>query len=152
LLVFTEHKTVTFKGKRGKKETKTGRWCKECKLVIITYIIVRSNSPGASRKDPKLIRTKSLHKAFLIGGNSTCRYHIRQHYEYYSKRCKEEGIEERERCVPPEILKARKSTSKVTMVQSKLNITAGAELAPKQFSREGTLRAVTQFVSCDDQV
>ena len=69
-----------------------------------------------------------------------------------SKCCKEEGIEERERCVPPEILKARKSTSKVTMVQSKLNITAGAESAPKQFLWEGTLRAVTQFVSCDDQV
>jgi len=37
------------------------------------------------------------------------------------------------------------------MVQSKLNIT-GAESAPKQFSREGTLRTVTQFVACDDQV
>ncbi|KAF8337832.1 hypothetical protein F5887DRAFT_890332 [Amanita rubescens] len=27
----------------------------------------------------------------------------------------------------------------------------GAESAPKQFSREGTLRTVTQFVACDDQ-
>ena len=33
-----------------------------------------------------------------------------------------------------------------------VTITAGAESAPKQFSQEGTLRAVTQFVSCDDQV
>ncbi|KAF8335509.1 hypothetical protein F5887DRAFT_835117, partial [Amanita rubescens] len=57
----------------------------------------------------KLIRTKSLHKAFLTGGNSTCRNHIRQHYKYYSERCKEKGIEEKERCIPPEILKARKS-------------------------------------------
>ena len=29
---------------------------------------------------------------------------------------------------------------------------AGAEPVPKQFSREGTLRTVTKFVACDDQV
>ena len=79
-----------------------------------------------------------------------CQNHIHQHYKYYSKCCKEEGIEEKEHCIPPEILKACKSKSK-GLVQSKLNIT-GAESGPKQFSREGTLHTVTQFVSCDNQV
>lgn len=105
----------------------------------------------SSRKDPDLIRTKSLQKAFLTGSNSTCRGHIRQHYEYYSKRCKEEGIEEAERCIPPEILRARNSNSKA-LTQTKLDVLVGAELAPKGFTREGTLRAVTKFVACDDQV
>jgi hypothetical protein len=105
----------------------------------------------ASRKDPKLIQTKSLHKAFLIRGNSTCQNHICQHYEYYHKCCKEEGIEENECCIPPEVLKAHKSKSEV-VVQSKLNMTAGAESAQKQFSRGRTHHVVTQFVACDDHV
>ena len=50
-----------------------------------------------------------------------CRGHIRQHYEYYRKCCKEEGIEEAERCVPPEILRARNSKSKA-VIQMKLNV------------------------------
>ena len=79
-----------------------------------------------------------------------CQNHIRQHYEYYSEQCKKEGIEENERCIPPEILKAHKSKSKA-MIQTKLNIT-GVESVPKQFSREGTLRTVAQFVACDNQV
>ena len=72
LLIFTEHKMVTFTGKRGRKEMKTGHWDKECKSVIITLVIVGFDSQWASRKDPKLIQTKSLHKAFLIRGNSMC--------------------------------------------------------------------------------
>lgn len=103
-----------------------------------------------SRKDPALSRTKDLKKAFLSGGNSTCRAHIRRHYEFYSQRCKEEGIEESERCVPANILRARKSQTQV-LTQTKLNM-GGTESAPKEFSHKGILRAVTKFVACDDQV
>jgi hypothetical protein len=105
----------------------------------------------SSRKDPDIVRSKSFQKAFLTGSNTTCRGHIRQHYEYYSKRCKEAGIEESERCVPPEILRARKSKSSV-LVQTKLSVAVGGEPPPKQFTREGTVRSVTKFVACDDQV
>ena len=67
--------------------------------------------------------TKNLRKAFLTSANSTCRQHIHQHYQYYSERCKEEGIPESEHCVPCTILEARKKKAKSekVMVQSKLD-------------------------------
>ncbi|KAH9164979.1 hypothetical protein EDB89DRAFT_1831072, partial [Lactarius sanguifluus] len=48
-----------------------------------------------------------LRKSFFTSSNSTCRQHIRQHYEMYSQQCKENGIMESERCVPIPILQAR---------------------------------------------
>lgn len=104
-----------------------------------------------SRTSEDIVRTKSFRKAFFKGSNTSCRGHIRQHYDYYSQECKKRGIKESERCVPLEILRARKSKSKA-LIQTKLDVTAGAESAPKQFSREQTLRTVTKFVACDDQV
>lgn len=104
-----------------------------------------------SRTDKDIIRTKSFRKAFFKGSNTSCRHHIRQHYDYYREECKKNGIKESERCVPPEILRARKSKSKA-LIQKKLDVTARAESVPKQFSREQTLRTVTKFVACDDQV
>ena len=115
--------------------------------------IVEHNSPRLLERILRWLiqyHTNSLHKVFLTRGNSTCQNHIHQHHEYYSEHCKEEGIEEKEHCIPPEILKAHKSKSKA-LVQSKLHI-MGVESAPKKFSRERTLCTVAQFVTCDDQV
>lgn len=93
-----------------------------------------------------------MKKAFFTGSNTSCRGHIRQHYEFYSKKCKEKKIEESERCVPHEIRRARESKSKV-LVQTKLDSAMmGAESAPKQFSPEATLLATTKFIALDDQV
>ncbi|KAH9034562.1 hypothetical protein EDB85DRAFT_1813632, partial [Lactarius pseudohatsudake] len=50
-----------------------------------------------------------LRKSFFTGSNSTCRQHIRQHYEMYSQQCKENGIMESEQCVPIAILQAQKT-------------------------------------------
>ncbi|KAF8676686.1 hypothetical protein AX14_004846 [Amanita brunnescens Koide BX004] len=130
-LDFSEQLSVTF-NTGGSKETVEGRWCEIC------------------RKDPKIVHNKSFQKAFLVGSNTTCRGHIHQHYEFYSKKCKEQGLKESEHCVPPEILRARKSKSNV-LIQSKLTVAVGTERAPKQFTREGLLRTVTKFVACDNQ-
>ena len=105
----------------------------------------------AYRKDPELNHMKSLEKAFLKGSNATCWMHIQQHYEYYHSHCKEAGIEEAEHCIPPEILCACDSKSKV-LTQTKLKMVGAGELAPRQFLREGTLCTITKFIACDDQV
>ena len=94
---------------------------------------------------------KSLEKAFLKGSNMTCRMHIWQHYAYYSRHCKEAGIEEAEHCIPPEILRARDSKSK-KLTQTKLKMLGDRESAPRQLLREGTLCTITKFVACNDQV
>ncbi|KAF8696454.1 hypothetical protein AX14_001593 [Amanita brunnescens Koide BX004] len=127
--VFTERVKVTFTRKGGMRETKDGCWCEEC------------------RKDPDI---KSIDKAFLTGSNTMCRGHIRSHhYEFYSKKCKEKGIEEVERCIPAEVLRARHdSRQSKTLTQSKLNLTA--ESVPKEFSREAIIHATTMLVACNN--
>lgn len=94
-----------------------------------------------------------LRKAFLVGSNSTCRQHIRQHYDYYSEKCKEEGIPESEHCVPRNILEARKKGNMKGgkgMVQSKLDgMLVGT---PKEFTRAGILKGVTVLIAASDYV
>jgi hypothetical protein len=140
---------VSFTGVKETGQVKEGRWCKICRSVHQHQVLV-SKLISPSSKDPEINRT-SIEKAFLTGSNTSCRGHIRQHYEYYAKCCKEAGIKESEHCVPRAILRARNSTLKA-LTQTKLDaIATTSESAPKQFSREGTLRAVTKFIACDDQ-
>ena len=88
----------------------------------------------------------------MTGSNTTCRGHIRSHhYEFYSKKCKEKGIEEVERCIPAEVLRARRdSCQSKTLTQSKLNLTA--ESVPKEFSQEAIIHATTMLVACNNLV
>ncbi|KAF8503808.1 hypothetical protein F5888DRAFT_1606440, partial [Russula emetica] len=44
-------------------------------------------------------------KAFHIGGNSSCRVHIRKHYKLYKQRCKDENIPENHHALPQPLWK-----------------------------------------------
>jgi hypothetical protein len=101
---------------------------------------------------------KNIRKSFFTGSNSTCRQHIRQHYEFYSQKCKEKGIEESERCVPIPVLQARKEAAKrqgQVMVQTRVDeifdAHNGTSKALKAFNRAGILKAVTVHIATDDQ-
>jgi hypothetical protein len=88
---------------------------------------------------------------FFRGGNSTCRTHIRKHYNLYSQKCEEQGIEENERCVPPEIARAREKTAGGKgMIQMQLDTMLTVDKSRNEFSREAILKAVTQLVACTD--
>ncbi|KZS95020.1 hypothetical protein SISNIDRAFT_389876, partial [Sistotremastrum niveocremeum HHB9708] len=45
--------------------------------------------------------------AFKLGGNSSCRQHIRSHYDLYIARCEEEACEPKEHCMPRDILRKK---------------------------------------------
>ena len=40
-----------------------------------------------------LMKTHGIRKAFFKGSNSTCRVHIRSHFEVYQAQCKEQDID-----------------------------------------------------------
>ncbi|KAG2065557.1 hypothetical protein BDR04DRAFT_964156, partial [Suillus decipiens] len=46
-------------------------------------------------------------KAFHLGSNSSCRQHIRSHYELYQERCSSQEIQEHHHSVPRKLLKQR---------------------------------------------
>ncbi|KAF9232797.1 hypothetical protein BU15DRAFT_31894, partial [Melanogaster broomeanus] len=87
LTIFSEKCTVKFCHTDGRVETLKGRWCNEC------------------RSDEKLIRAHGKRKVFHLGLNSSCRQHIRSHFEIYKMRCEEKGIKVHHHTVPPGLTK-----------------------------------------------
>ena len=72
----------------------------------------------------------------------------------YSTKCKEAGIAEHHWAVDHnvwEVMQA-KAAGKAGKIQSKIDAMFGKGSLPKEFTRDGILHAVTQFVVCDDQV
>jgi hypothetical protein len=65
----------------------------DCALQSIEYDRLREY-----REKKKLVgRERS---AFLTGGNSSCRAHIRQHYGLYQQLCKEKNIPQNHHAIP----------------------------------------------------
>lgn len=96
-----------------------------------------------------------MRKAFHVGGNSSCRHHIRQHYEIYRARCQSANIKMSDRAIPLAILKARKEKEEGKAgKQTKLddNFTKMPSAHLKEFTREGVVDAVARFIVLDDQV
>ena len=90
--------------------------------------------------------------AFFTGGNSTCRAHIRSHYNVYKERCQEKGIPENHHAIPQDILKQMEEEKSKGKKQKKIDSILVKSTGPREFTREGVLHAVAQFVACDDQV
>jgi DNA-binding LacI/PurR family transcriptional regulator len=50
------------------------------------------NLRTCGRNDEKFVAKNGKRKAFHIGGNSSCRAHLRQHYNLYKERCEKADI------------------------------------------------------------
>lgn len=96
-------------------------------------------------------KSKGVRKAFFCGSNTSCRQHLRQHYGIYQQRCKEQGLTENYRAVPPQILKEREEAKK-TKKQTTLDGIVFKESRPAEFTRDGILESVAKLIACDDQV
>jgi hypothetical protein len=91
--------------------------------------------------------------AFFTGGNSSCRAHIRQHYEIYKERCKDQDIRESHHAIPRDLYRQMKLEKKATHgVQQTLDGVLGKASDVKTYTRDGVTHAVAQLVACDDQV
>ncbi|KIM51949.1 hypothetical protein SCLCIDRAFT_86780, partial [Scleroderma citrinum Foug A] len=52
----------------------------------------------------ELLARYGKRKAFHTGSNSSCRQHIRSHYELYKARCAERGVSEHHHALPRTLL------------------------------------------------
>ena len=107
-----------------------------------------------ARSNEPLVKKKGLQAAFITGGNSTCRYHVRKHYNVYSTKCKEAGIAEHHWAVDHNVWEAMqaKAAGKVGKTQSKIDAMFGKGSLLKEFTRDSILYAIVQFVVCNNQV
>jgi len=104
------------------------------------------------KDDEVFIKKQGKCKAFHLGPNSSCRQHIRGHYSLYKERCAEQNLEVHHYAVLREILRKRAKLEKGEREGQCTLDAVFAKPKPKEFSREGVLKAVAEFVVCDDQV
>ncbi|KIM62813.1 hypothetical protein SCLCIDRAFT_83566, partial [Scleroderma citrinum Foug A] len=90
LTIFSNRCIMRFSNKEtGVVNTLSGHWCNECV------------------QDEELLARYGRRKAFYTGSNSSCRQHIRSHYELYKVRCAEKGLSEHHHALPRTLLKAK---------------------------------------------
>ena len=94
-------------------------------------------------------------KAFHKGGNSSCRQHIRKHYEVYKALCEKGGIPINHHAIPRDVWKEmekenkeKKTVRKPKQQQLQLEGVTG----PCEFTRAGMLHAVTKLIATNTQV
>lgn len=120
----------------------------ELECIFCPVNISHSNPP--SRAETKL--KGGIKKAFFKGSNSSCRQHIRQHYDIYQQRCKDLSILESEHAVPRHIFAARKSASLTPSQSPSISELFGKGQGPRDFSRELVLERVATFIVTSNQV
>jgi hypothetical protein len=105
------------------------------------------------REDPKIEKT-GIRKAFHLGSNSSCRQHIRQHYEIYRARCESQNIPVQQQAIPRPIWKAMNAAKEKGKQQATLDETFAKmpALLRKEFSKQAAVDAVTRLIVLDDQV
>jgi len=97
-------------------------------------------------------------KAFHKGGNSSCRLHIRQHYQLYKERCEKENIPINHWAIPRPIWgemekeKAAAVRGPLTKKQQQQQLDFPKVVGPQEFTRAGALHAVTKLIATNDQV
>jgi hypothetical protein len=151
-LIFSDKVKVQFTAKDGTISTLVGWWCNPCKYVINSSICKEVNTPSI-RANPEFTNVGGKRKAFHTGGNSSCRSHIRQHYELYKDLCKQENIPEQHWAIPRSIWKEMEESQREKKPGPKQRtLDFIKEGAPRSFTRENLLHAMTQFIAVDDQV
>jgi len=104
------------------------------------------------RDNVVFVQKEGKRKAFHTGSNSSCRVHIRQHYNLYQAKCKEANIPEHHWAVLRPIWNEREASQKHGKVQVILDSAVTKLVEPLVFTQENLLHVVTQFITVDNQV
>lgn len=120
----------------------------------MTTLCIDTGGSPLTRSDADFIKKWGKRKAFHVGGNSSCRQHIRQHWDLYKAECEEKNLPVNHHAIPRHVVRQMEEEklekTKRKMAQSKLGFTKVT--GPKEFTREGLLHAVSQLIATDDQV
>ena len=110
------------------------------------------------RIDETFVKVHGTHKAFHKGGNSSCRTHIRQHYDIYKKKCEKANIPINHWAIPHDIWKtmeeekAAKEQGQLMKKQQQQQLDFQTVTGPHEFTRVGTLHAVTKLIATNNEV
>jgi coproporphyrinogen III oxidase len=103
------------------------------------------------RNDEMFMKKNAKGKAFHVGSNSSCRQHIRSHFNVYKEWCEAQNLTVHHHAIPLEITRAQSQLAKGK--QMKLDrLFPKAKSRRKSFSWVDVLDAVAQFIVGDNQV
>ena len=90
---------------------------------------------------------KGKRQAFHVGNNSLYQQHIHNHFNVYKERCEEKGIPMNHHEIPQGLVKKQAKRGTQQTLED-----AFQKAVVKEFSRDEVLKAVAEFVICDNQV
>ncbi|KIJ93263.1 hypothetical protein K443DRAFT_112306 [Laccaria amethystina LaAM-08-1] len=98
-----------------------------------------------------------MRKAFHKGGNSSCRFHIRQHYKVYNEKCKSADIPVNHWAIPRPIWRVMEeekdvaTRGRMTKKQGQQLLDFKTAVGPREFTRSGILQAVATLIATNNQ-
>ena len=150
--------TMNFKNGDNKISTERGQWCNICrwvngqeyedKLYLLWY-----------RNDKAFVKANGKRKSFHKGSNSSNHIHICQHYSDYKERCEKADIPMHHWAIPPNVHKATKAVEVEAARKAHIMKKRGQQqlgfqtmISPCEFTRAGTLHAVANLITTNNQV
>ena len=109
------------------------------------------------RDDEEFMKLNGKQKAFHKGGNSSCCFHICQHYNIYKKKCDDAGIPLKHWAILQPIWKAMeeaKEEAKRGPLMKKMHqlLDFKSVMGPRKFTRARMLEAITKLIATNNQV
>jgi len=110
------------------------------------------------RNDEAFIKLNGMRKAFHKGGNSSCCFHIHQHYKVYNEKCKDADVPVNHWAIPHHIWKAMEEEKELekhgrtTKKQAQQLLNFESIMGPHEFMRAGPLQAVAKLIVTNNQV
>jgi len=114
--------------------------------------------PAPSRADERFVKLYGKRKAFHKGGNSSCRQHLRQHYNLYKEKCEKADIPLNHWAIPREIWKVMEENKdlerqgRLTKTKQQQMLNFKTVTGPREFTRAGILHAVANLIATNNQV
>lgn len=148
--------TVKFKIGPDQYDKEMGRWCNICKWVL--HNRKRMCCSLWCRNDEEFLKLNGKRKTFHKGGNSSCHFHICQHYKVYEERCNSANIPVNHWVIPQPIWKAMeeekaiKKRGRVSKKQSQQLLDFKLVVGPREFRRAGVLHAIVVLIVTNNQV
>ena len=112
----------------------------------------------AGRNNEAFTKLNGKRKAFFKGSNSTCHFHIHQHYEVYKEKCEKGDILMCHWAIPRPIWKAmeeekeEQERGRSTKKQMQHKLDFKTMMGPCEFTRSGVLHAVVKLIVTNNQV
>ena len=110
------------------------------------------------RNNEVFLKENGKRKAFHKGGNLSCHFHIRQHYDIYKEKCEKDNIPINHWAIPRPIwnkmekAKAEEKSGQLRKKGMQQELDFKTMTGPREFTRANTLHQVSMLIATNNLV